>query len=158
MPRRSRAGPRSFAPDRLHTLASYVARWPAHVGLGVELRHPDWYGTEGAAQAWDHFEAHGVVAIVTDVAGRRDVLHMRLTARTAIVRLVGTGESSIDEPRADAWAERLTAWSRLGLEEAYVFLHQPEEHRNVPLARRLARRLATAGLPVREPSSATLIP
>lgn len=148
--------PERFGPERIDALRRFVDRWPRHVSLAVELRHEGWFATGTGSAAFDHLETRGVSTIITDVAGRRDVLHGRLTTPTAIVRLVGTGSPAVDADRADAWADRLAEWSMLGLTEAYLFLHQPEEKANVPIVHRLADRLAVHGLSVRAPGPMSL--
>ncbi len=65
--------------------------------------------------------------MITDVAGRRDVLHMRLTAPIAFIRFVSNGLHPKDYQRADAWAERIAAWAAKGLQELYFFVHSPDE-------------------------------
>ena len=64
--------------------------------------------------------------MITDVAGRRDVLHMRLTNPILILRFVGNGLHPTDYTRADDWVLRLKSWIDQGLHAAYLFIHQPE--------------------------------
>jgi uncharacterized protein YecE (DUF72 family) len=148
--------PERFGPDRLDVLLHFLDEWPDAVSLAVELRHPGWFATRTGSRAFDEMEARGVSSIVTDVAGRRDVLHGRLTTATAIVRFVGTGEIAVDTTRIDAWADRLHEWWSSGLRDAYVFLHQPEERDNVPILHHLAARLTSIDVPVRRPAPIAL--
>jgi uncharacterized protein YecE (DUF72 family) len=68
-------------------------------------------------------ETHGKTNIIVDTAGRRDMLHMRLTSSTAFVRYVGANHSS-DYPRLDEWLQRIKTWKAQGLQELYFFVHQ----------------------------------
>lgn len=142
--------PPDFGPRRFPALASFVARTAGRAALAVELRHPDWFTDRGALEAVGAlFEQHDVAAILCDVAGRRDVLHMRLTSRAAFVRFVGNGLHPSDFTRLDEWIERLGSWLDGGLETAYFFLHQPEDHETYELARYLLPRLSErTGLPL----------
>ena len=47
--------------------------------------------------------------IIVDTAGRRDMLHMRLTTPSAFIRYVGANHPS-DYTRLDDWVERIENW------------------------------------------------
>ena len=112
-------GPKNF--DRLQTVLEF---WPKDIPLGVELRHTDWFNDEAVAnQLYGLFEEHQVANIVTDTAGRRDLLHMRLTSPVAFIRYVGANHES-DYSRLDDWIERIKIWKEQGLEKLYFFVHQ----------------------------------
>ncbi|HEY4334273.1 MAG TPA: DUF72 domain-containing protein [Puia sp.] len=129
----SRLGPaflqlsEGFGPDRAPVLESYVRSLPHDFRVSIELRHPGWFTPSAPATTFDLFRELGVGTVMTDVAGRRDVLHMRLTNPVAFIRFVTNGLHPLDYRRADAWAERLTTWAAKGLEEVYFFVHSPEE-------------------------------
>ena len=74
----------------------------------------------------DLFERYSVTNIIVDTAGRRDLLHMRLTTDTAFIRYVGANAES-DYKRLDDWIERLKIWKKEGLENLYFFVHQNVE-------------------------------
>ncbi|MBL4734281.1 MAG: DUF72 domain-containing protein, partial [Flavobacteriales bacterium] len=68
-------------------------------------------------------ETNNMSNIITDTAGRRDLLHMRLTSPTAFIRYVGANHPS-DYARLDEWLERLVTWIDQGIENIYFFVHQ----------------------------------
>lgn len=119
--------PPYFNYTRLPILEDFLKRFPSHIPLAIEVRHEDWfenaYYFEQLAQLC---ETHQVALVITDVAGRRDVLHQRLTNQTAMVRFVGNGLHSTDYERADDWVERLKEWFEQGLHQVYFFPHQPD--------------------------------
>ncbi|HEY4107713.1 DUF72 domain-containing protein [Puia sp.] len=117
----------AFGPDRAAVLQSYLRALPRDFQVGVELRHPGWFGPGVAADTFELFRELGVGTVITDVAGRRDVLHMRLTTPVAFIRFVTNGLHPADYRRADAWAERLADWTSKGLQELYFFVHSPGE-------------------------------
>jgi uncharacterized protein YecE (DUF72 family) len=135
--------PPDFGPERMAELARFVERFAARAPLALELRHPAWF-TNGAAldEALELFAAHDVVLVLTDVAGRRDVLHMRLAVPETMLRFVGNHPHASDRARLDAWAGRLAHWLDAGLRRAWVFLHQKHDPDAVELARHLDGRLA----------------
>lgn len=122
--------PETFAPAGLRALAALLQAFPADFRLVVELRHPGWFA-EGVLieEAAALLAEGGRGAVITDVAGRRDVCHGTLTAPFLLVRWVGHGGHPSDEPRLDGWLARLADWRARGLAEAYLILHQPDDQR-----------------------------
>lgn len=119
--------PPTFGRGSLPVLATFLAHWPSYLPLLVEGRHADLF-TDALVRD-DYFsllEAHGVGAVLTDVSGRRDVLHQRLTSTTAMIRFVGNGLHATDFSRIDAWVERLMSWYECGLREVFFFAHEPD--------------------------------
>ncbi|AII51727.1 DUF72 domain-containing protein [Hymenobacter sp. APR13] len=119
--------PPTFGPEHLSRLERYLLDFPADVPLAVELRHPAWFADSVAfAAVAAMLEALGKTLVISDVAGRRDVLHMRLTTPTAFIRFNGHGLVASDYQRADAWAERIAGWLQQGLQTVYFFVHQKD--------------------------------
>ncbi|HRF39610.1 MAG TPA: DUF72 domain-containing protein, partial [Saprospiraceae bacterium] len=82
--------PPYFGPDRLGQLDAFLQQFPRSIPLAVELRHEDWFNQEDNRQRlFDLLERRHTGAVITDVAGRRDVLHGRVTTYFAMVRFVG---------------------------------------------------------------------
>lgn len=137
--------PPSVGPELWPDLRRWLRSFPVDIELAIELRHAAWFAD--AARLRDVFhelEQQGVSAIISDVAGRRDVLHQRVTAPTVLLRFAGHRLDPTDFTRLDAWATRLTSWFEQGLSTAYVFFHQPDEHEVVELALHLGERLGKA--------------
>jgi uncharacterized protein YecE (DUF72 family) len=119
--------PPQFSPAQLPTLRRFFESLPPGFRLAVEFRHPAWF-SKGVLRpdAARLLESFGVIALITDVAGRRDVLHMNLTAPTAMVRFVGNSLHPTDYTRIDAWIGRLKNWLSQGITEVYFFIHEPD--------------------------------
>ncbi|MDR9418185.1 DUF72 domain-containing protein [Gracilimonas sp.] len=116
-----------FKPKNFDRIQRLVEIWPDDIPLAVELRHSDWYNDDVVSnQLYKLFEENKVTNIITDTAGRRDLLHMRLTTPVAFVRYVGANHPS-DYSRLDDWIERLHFWNDSGLEKIYFFVHQNVE-------------------------------
>jgi uncharacterized protein YecE (DUF72 family) len=113
-----------FAPKHLPILRHYLQSIPPQLPLAVEFRHPDWFGTSSKAfeQAIMLLHDYGMTTVITDVAGRRDVVHQALPTPKVAIRWVGNEHPS-DYERIDAWVARLKAWVTLGLKEIYIFVH-----------------------------------
>lgn len=145
--------PPHFGPELLPRLERFLLDWPADIPLAVELRHPRWFSDRGLADSvFATLEALGKTLVITDVAGRRDVLAQRLTTPVAFLRFNGHGLPPSDYERADAWAARLAEWYAQGLHTAYVFIHQ-KDVRHAPLWTQhfLARMQELTGLAVPPP-------
>lgn len=120
--------PDHHGPAEGNLIRGFLKQWPSALPLHWELRHPDWFSAEGgpAGEGWDALEAAGHGSVITDVAGRRDVLHMALTTPVLMLRFVGNGLHPSDYERTAAWVERIADWAGRGLQESYIFIHQPE--------------------------------
>ncbi len=131
----------NFAPDSFQDLKHFMASWPNDVPLTIELRHPDWYADLTVAEElYTQLEKYAIGHTITDTAGRRDLLHMRLTNPTCFIRFTGTNDKS-DLLRINAWVERLTHWSQQGLDKIYFFIHQNDGHKNIDLYRYFVNQL-----------------
>ena len=114
----------NFAPKDIDRLQHFVEIWPKDIPLAVELRHTDWFNDEVvASNTYRLFEEHNITNIITDTAGRRDLLHMRLTTPVAFIRYVGANHET-DYARLDEWVLRLKEWKDMGLQNLYFFVHQ----------------------------------
>ncbi len=95
---------------------------------GVERRRGPATGDLSEVQeTWELLHELGIGTVITDTPGRRDVLHMRLTAPVAFIRYVGNNLHPTDYQRIDAWVDRIKSWVDKGLREIYFFTHNPEE-------------------------------
>jgi uncharacterized protein YecE (DUF72 family) len=116
-----------FAPKFIDRLDDFLAHWPKEIPLSLELRHPDWYADENTAnELYDVLITRDVAHIITDTAGRRDLIHMRLSNTTVFIRYNGANHSS-DYTRLDDWLDKLEEWHKEGLENVYFFIHQNVE-------------------------------
>jgi uncharacterized protein YecE (DUF72 family) len=119
--------PPHVGPDRWPLIKRFLEKWPSQMALAMEMRHPDFF--KPSAIADDFFDLLGdynIATVLTDVAGRRDVLHMRLTSAQVVIRFVGNGLHPSDYSRIDDWAQRLKTWFDAGLEKVYFFTHEPD--------------------------------
>jgi uncharacterized protein YecE (DUF72 family) len=143
--------PPGTGPDRLPQLGAALATFPEDFALALEVRHPGWFERgELRPELADTLEARGIASVITDVSGRRDASHGTLTTSITFVRFVGEGGHPSDEPRCEAWLQRLLAWRRRGLREAYFFVHQPDDSVAPQLLARMSVRARALGIAVPE--------
>ncbi|WP_333850306.1 DUF72 domain-containing protein [Epilithonimonas sp.] len=114
----------NFKPKDYERLEKFVQDWPKEVPLAIELRNTEWFADEEVFNTvCELFEMNNITNIIVDTAGRRDMLHMRLTTPNAFIRYVGANAES-DYARLEDWLERLTQWKKEGLQNLYFFVHQ----------------------------------
>ena len=114
----------NFKPKDYERLEKFIKDWPKEIPLAIELRNNEWFSDEEVFEkTMKLFEENTITNIIVDTAGRRDMLHMRLTTTSAFIRYVGANAES-DYARLDDWLQRLTDWKKLGLQNLYFFVHQ----------------------------------
>lgn len=120
--------PPYFKPSSMQALQKLLADIPRGFLMAVELRNAAWFSDAVAQQELFSFlQERGIVAVITDVAGRRDVLHQTLTTRCAFIRFTGNNLHATDYTRIDAWVKKLHLWLEKGLSTVYFLLHEPEK-------------------------------
>ena len=148
----------NFAHKDFDRLKEFITSFPAGVPLAIELRNHSWFNDEKiSSKLYTFLEENSVTNIIVDTAGRRDLLHMRLTTPTAFVRYVGANHPS-DYTRLDDWIKRLDSWFENGLENLYFFVHQNIEKESPLLSTYFIQKLNEKfGLNVRGPESGKLL-
>lgn len=117
----------NFKPKDFDRLKQVLENFPKGIPLGVEVRNEEWFTDKAVSKAYGELlEQLGMANIIVDTAGRRDMLHMRLTSPVAFVRYVGANHPS-DVTRLDDWLTRIKKWRKDGLQKLYFFVHQNVE-------------------------------
>ncbi|WMJ74647.1 DUF72 domain-containing protein [Cytophagaceae bacterium ABcell3] len=117
----------NFKPKDFDRVEKFVREFPKGIPLALEVRNQEWFSNQDIAeQFYQLLEDNHITNIIVDTAGRRDMLHMRLTSPTAFIRYVGANHAS-DYTRLDEWLERIKVWRDHGLKELFFFVHQNVE-------------------------------
>jgi uncharacterized protein YecE (DUF72 family) len=115
-----------FTPKQFSILEKYLRQLPDNLRIAIEFRHEDWFKNEIIWQeTLTMLNALGHATVITDVAGRRDVVHQSLSVPKAVIRWIGNDHPS-DYQRIDEWVQRLKLWIEQGLEELLLFVHTTE--------------------------------
>lgn len=131
----------NFSPKDFNRVIDFAQDWPKEIPLAIEFRHTDWYNDASVAtELYKLLEEHNISNVLVDTAGRRDLLHMRLTNATAFVRYVGANHPS-DYDRLDDWIARLKDWKAQGIKEIDFFIHQNIEKESPLLSAYFIRKL-----------------
>lgn len=133
--------PPKFEAKHIHSLLKFLDFCPIR-DMAIELRHEGWFSNiEALSYLSNYLYKNNFALNITDVAGRRDVLHQRLTNKTAFIRFVANNLHPSDFKRMDEWVERLHNWIENGLEQIYFFLHTPDKSLTPELAIYFTNRL-----------------
>jgi len=131
----------NFKPKDFENVENFVKDFPQAIPLAVELRNTEWFNDiEVAERFYQLLVDHNKINIIVDTAGRRDMLHMRLTTPSAFVRYVGANHES-DYSRLDDWLERIKKWKKGGLSRLYFFIHQNIEEASPLLSAYFIRKM-----------------
>lgn len=92
--------------------------------LFLEFRHQSWFDNfKKDSKFLDFLRSKKIGIVITDVSGRRDVMHQYLTTDTVMIRFVATDHEIIDNKRLLDWSIKIKEWFDEGLSEVYFFMH-----------------------------------
>lgn len=133
----------NFGSKDFDRVVAFVENWKQYkMPLAIEFRKTEWYNDPAiSSQLYDLLEKNKITNVLVDTAGRRDLMHMRLTTPTAFVRWVGANEPASDRRRLDEWVERVADWKSQGLKELNFFVHQNVEKESPLLSSYFVERL-----------------
>jgi uncharacterized protein YecE (DUF72 family) len=134
----------NFGYKNMDKLVNFIENFPKAIPMAVELRHTEWINNSTVStEVCQLFESNRIANILVDTAGRRDLLHMRLTTPQAFIRYVGANDPQSDRERLDDWIARLKVWVDQGLRDIYFFVHQNIELESPFLSAYFIERLNT---------------
>ena len=118
--------PPHFAPKHAEAMWAYLKMWPTELPVSVEFRHPDWFVPATLNTTAQQLASLGIGMVISDTAGRRDALHMCVTAPHVLVRFGGYEGHPIDTERLESWAEWIGSSASHGLERFHLLVHEPD--------------------------------
>jgi uncharacterized protein YecE (DUF72 family) len=127
-------------------LFDFLKEWPREFELALEFRHPSWFeGRRILPALADYLHSRGMGLVITDVAGRRDVLHTSLSAEFSLLRFIGNNLHPTDFERAAAWSRRIKQWEEAGLRRLFLFIHEPDDISAPEMSRAFLAELRNVG-------------
>lgn len=133
----------NFKPKDFDRMDNFLKNFPTGYPLAVEVRNEEWFSPEIADKFYRLLEETQKTNIIVDTAGRRDMMHMRLTTSTAFIRYVGANHPT-DYTRLDEWIPTLVKWKEAGLQQLFFFIHQNIEVESPLLAAHFIEKLNKA--------------
>ncbi|UNY98029.1 DUF72 domain-containing protein [Zhouia spongiae] len=131
----------NFTTKNFDRVIQFAGLWPKEIPLAMEFRHTDWFNDEKVSGELYHLlEENDIANILVDTAGRRDLMHMRLTNSEAFVRYVGANHES-DYTRLEDWVSRIKVWKDQGLKKVHFFVHQNLEKESPLLSAHFIKKI-----------------
>ncbi|MEZ5422499.1 MAG: DUF72 domain-containing protein [Pyrinomonadaceae bacterium] len=125
--------------DRVENFAENI--WTFDIPIAMEFRRSEWHTDPDISERlYSLLEKHRITNVLVDTAGRRDLMHMRMTTPTPFIRWVGANHES-DFTRLDEWVERLGTWQKQGMRKLYFFVHQNVEQESPLLSQYFIKKL-----------------
>jgi len=125
----------------LETIQAFLEMVPKEIDLFVEFRHKEFMQKSLMDKMYPWLEKKKAGSVITDTAGVREGLHMRLPTPEAFIRFVGNSLHKSDYTRIDDWVKRIKQWNEKGLKECYFFMHMHDERYSPELAKYLIEAL-----------------
>jgi uncharacterized protein YecE (DUF72 family) len=120
--------PPTFDYFRKSELFTFLKMWPDDVELALEFRHRSWFQDGRVLPALtEYLQKRKIGLVITDVAGRRDVLHTTVSSTFVFLRFIGNNLHPTDFQRAEAWAKQIAIWKQLGLPRIFFIIHEPDD-------------------------------
>ncbi|MES3037126.1 MAG: DUF72 domain-containing protein [Bdellovibrionota bacterium] len=127
--------PPHFTYANKNDLFYFLQKWPKAFPLCLEFRHTSWFHQGHVLPALTKFlQDNHIGLVITDTAGRRDVVHTSISAPYTFIRFVGNTLHPTDYERAAAWADRLHEWQSQGLQHVFFIIHQPDDFASPEMA------------------------
>lgn len=109
--------------------------WPDDFPLALEFRHSSWFEDGHILPPLvEYLQQREIGLVITDVAGRRDVLHSSVSASFSMLRFIGNDLHASDFTRAKTWAQRLSQWKEYGLKSFFFIVHEPDDIKTPEMA------------------------
>ncbi|MCH1925495.1 DUF72 domain-containing protein [Shewanella sp. C32] len=151
--------PASFGPESLPILAAFIARLPAGLHYGVELRHQAFFAKGAAEQQLNRllmqhscdriimdsrpiFAQPATTEIMRDAQSKkpRVPVHAIATANMPVVRFIGDLVPENNDAFFTPWLSKLPQWLSEG-KTPHLFVHTPDNIHAPELAHRLYQQL-----------------
>lgn len=119
--------PPYFTYENKVELFHFLEAWPSEFELLLEFRHSSWFSDNQILEPLVlYLQKKNIGIVITDVAGRRDVLHLSISAPFSMLRFIGNDLHKSDFERSLAWSKKLAEWKGYGLKKFYFMVHEAD--------------------------------
>lgn len=121
--------PPHFDYSKKAVLFSFLQSWPQEFRLSLEFRHPSWFTPDRQVlpALGAYLRSKHIGLVMTDVAGRRDILTGSITSPFVLLRFIGNNLDPSDFRRSKVWAQRFADFQGKSLPQVYYFVHEPDD-------------------------------
>jgi uncharacterized protein YecE (DUF72 family) len=114
----------NFESKNWDRVVRFVEYWPKELDLAIEFKHTDWFNNPSVSnELMGLLKEYNIPSVLVDMAGRRDLMHIRLTNNEPFIRYVGSNHES-DYKLLNDWVKRLKQWKENRLRNIHFFVHQ----------------------------------
>lgn len=136
--------PDYFKLERLPELELLLDTWPRDVELLLEFRHTTWFENENSLKIMAELAAkYNLGFVLSDVALRRDVLHMLALGKTQFIRFNAYQHYPTDWARLQQWLLRFKQLELSTTQNIALFLHSSNKVYGVGLMNDFIQALNT---------------
>ena len=113
-----------LSPGRSIELFTFLMALPAEFQFFLDIHHPDWFSVQdNFSNLFNQLRELNIGLVITDTPGRRDIVHSQFPVPKAFVRFNCIGDHELDFFRIEQWKTQFEKLFKMGLQEAYFFLH-----------------------------------
>jgi uncharacterized protein YecE (DUF72 family) len=116
-----------MSPVQWPLIQSFLKSVPEDIQVFTEFRHSGFFSEPNFPAIFSWLQENNFGSVITDTAGERQSVHMRLTTPHAFIRFVGNSLHPTDYTRINDWVKRIKQWQQAGLQSCWFFVHQHEE-------------------------------
>ena len=112
----------NFESKNWDRVVRFVEYWPKELDLAIEFKHTDWFNNPSVSnELMGLLKEYNIPSVLVDIAGRRDLMHIRLTNNEPFIRYVGSNHES-DYKLLNDWVKRLKQWKENRLRNIHFFV------------------------------------
>lgn len=126
--------PTYFDERHIPLIKMLLERLPRDYEFAIELRGAVFYQSPLSDMLFEQLVDNGISLIVTDTAGRRDIVHNIITCPYLFIRFVACGINEIDCQRLKDWVDRMHVLKNNGVNTIYIFFHEPDHYKQADMA------------------------
>lgn len=119
--------PENLGIGNIQIFEYFAANWPDDLEISMEFRHSDCFENRLL-----HIDLLGLLSeysmdsVVTDVMGRRDVVHSTIIHKNLLIRFVASGNLQVDYKRLNEWKKSIDELQKIRSCKVYLFIHEGE--------------------------------
>ena len=134
--------PEYFDTTRISQLQALIDSNQVISPLMIELRHSSWFIDKSAMnELCIQLTQKKSGLVITDTAGRQDVIHMNITCPYLFIRFVSNGNPEDDELRLQNWCSTLEKLKDKGLQQIHFIFHHPNPIQMITCVKNMKKEL-----------------
>jgi uncharacterized protein YecE (DUF72 family) len=133
--------PTQMTTRQVQRIFDFLHAVGAKIPIAIELRDPGFYDSTVKNELLEAFTEFNACWVCTDTAGMRQIVHSMITSKDFFVRMVGCGDWKTDKLRLDNWLQHIGDLQKVGVQNVYFYLHDPDHYTHANMALYLYRNI-----------------